>query len=401
MIFKYKAVKDGKIIEKKIEGSSIDSVTEYLQKNNYIVISIEKLNTQTSGFFSFLNNRVTFNDIVDFTRQVAIMLNAGLSIVDSLDILKKQYSKPVLRKLINNIDSEIKGGNSFSSALKKQKNIFSNLYIALVRSGETSGKLGDILLKLADNLEKERDFKSKIKGALIYPAIVLIGMVIVIFIMITFVMPKLLNLYKDFNISLPVTTQILIFISDFMVKFWPLIIGSTIAGLYFFKKYYLNTYIGKKSLDKLFLKLPVFGKIISMSALVNSTRTLSILIGAGVSILEALNIATDTSENILFKESFKNIYKKIEKGQSLGESLEEEEIFPPILVQMATVGEQTGNLDDTLMRISKYFESESEIAVKSATTLIEPAILVILGLGVGFLVMSVITPIYNLTSSFK
>ncbi|MCX7956058.1 MAG: type II secretion system F family protein [Patescibacteria group bacterium] len=399
MFFKYKAIKNGVVFEKKIEANSIKSVVEYLQKNDYIPISIDEIKNKNS-ILDLISNRISFNDIVDFTRQMAIMLNAGLTIVESLEILKKQMMKPEMQKMINKIDNEIKSGNSLSSALKKYNNHFSNLYIALVRSGEASGKLNEILLKLADNLEKEREFKNKLKGALIYPVVILIAMFIVMFIMITFVIPKLLNLYKDFNVALPLTTQILIMISDFMVKFWPLIIIFIVIGFYSFKKY-SQTEKGKKTIDQILLKLPILGKVISISSLVNSTRTLAVLTGAGVSILDSLNIVIDTSENIIFKESFKNIYQKVEKGQSLGLSLEQEEVFPPILVQMTTVGEQTGNLDDTLMRLSKYFESESEIAIKSMTTLIEPAILVILGFGVGFLVMSVITPIYNLTSSFK
>ncbi len=400
MLFKYRAVKDNQIFEKKIEANSIDAVVDYLQRNNYIPISIEPIKIKQSSFLNFFNNKLNFNDIVDFTRQIAIMLNAGLTIIDSLEILKKQTLKPAMQKIIIDIDNEIKAGNSFSSALKKYNKNFSNLYIALVKSGEASGKLGEILLKLADNLEKEREFKSKLKGALIYPVVILIAMIIVMFIMVTFVIPKLLGLYKDFNVTLPWTTQLLISISDFMVRFWPLMISLCFVSFYFIKKY-LETEIGKKNFDQFLLKLPIFGNIIKISSLVNSTRTLAILIGAGVSILDSLNIVIDTSDNLIFKKAFKNIYQKVEKGQSLGVSLEQEEVFPPILVQMTVVGEQTGNLDDTLMRLSKYFESESEIAIKSMTTLIEPMILVILGLGVGFLVMSVITPIYNLTSSFK
>ncbi|GIW64931.1 MAG: type II secretion system protein F [Patescibacteria group bacterium] len=400
MLFKYRAAKDNQIVEKKIEANSIDAVVDYLQRNNYIPISIEPIKIKQNIFLNFFNNNVNFNDIVDFTRQIAIMLNAGLTIIDSLEILKKQTLKPAMQKIIIDIDNEIKAGNSFSFALKKYNKNFSNLYIALVKSGEASGKLDEILLKLADNLEKEREFKSKLKGALIYPVVILIAMIIVMFIMVTFVIPKLLDLYKDFNVTLPWTTQFLILVSDFMVKFWPLMIVLCFVGFYFIKKY-LKTEIGKRNFDQFLLKLPVFGNIIKISSLVNSTRTLAILIGAGVSILDSLNIVIDTSDNLIFKKAFKNIYNKVEKGQSLGISFEQEEVFPPILVQMTMVGEQTGNLDDTLMRLSKYFESESEIAIKSMTTLIEPMILVILGLGVGFLVMSVITPIYNLTSSFK
>ena len=400
MFFQYKALKDGKTIVKKIEATSSDAVIDYLQKNGYFPVSVEKVQKLNLSFLDTLTQQVNFNDIVNFTRQVAIMLNAGLTLIDSLEILKKQTTKLPLRKMIEAIDEKIKGGSSFSVALKDYKNNFSNLYISLVRSGEASGKLGEILLRLADNLEKEREFKSKLKGALVYPMIVVIGMFVVMFIMVTFVLPKLLGLYKDFNVELPLSTKILIGISNFSTKFWPLVLVLIVVGFYFAKKY-LATKAGKKSFDQFLLKLPVFGHIISISALVESTRTLAILIAAGISILEALSIVVDSTDNSVFQQAFLTVSQKVEKGQSMGMALEQEGIFPPILVQMSLVGEQTGNLDDTLFRLSKYFEMESEMAVKAMTTLIEPLILVFLGVGVGFLVMSVITPIYNLTSSFK
>lgn len=400
MLFHYKALKGTKMVTKKIEADSEKNVIEFLRTNGYFPIEVKEARSGDISLFSGIFNKPSFSDIVDFTRQVAIMLNAGLTIVDSLDILKKQVTKPALRKIIIAIDNDIKGGSSFSTALLKYRGIFSNLYIALVKSGEASGKLSDILLKLSDNLEKEREFKGKLKGAMIYPVIVLTAMFGVMFVMVTFVVPKLLNLYKDFNVTLPLTTQILIMISSFSAKFWPLIIGGVFFGITAFRKY-AQTKAGKHSIDSFILKLPVMSNVVKISSLVDATRTLSILIGSGVSILEALEIVIETTDNVIFQDSFVAIKKKVEKGQSLGNSLQQEEIFPPILVQMALVGEQTGHLDDTLMRMSRYFESESEIAIKAVTTLIEPAILIFLGLGVGFLVISVITPIYNLTSSFK
>jgi len=400
MYFQYKALKNGEISVKKIEAASSAAVVDYLQKNGYFPISVEKVKELNLGLFTTLTQQLNFNDIVNFTRQVAIMLNAGLTLIDCLEILKKQTTKITLRKMIESIDAKIKGGSSFSVALKDYKKNFSNLYIALVKSGEASGKLGEILLRLADNLEKEREFKSKLKGALVYPVIIVLGMFIVMFIMITFVLPKLLGLYKDFNVELPLSTKILIAVSSFSTKFWPIVLALGIAAFFFIKNY-LSTKAGKKAFDKFSLKLPVFGNIISISALVESTRTLAILIGAGISILDALSIVVDSTDNSVFQQAFLTVSHKVEKGQSMGIAFEQEEIFPPILVQMSQVGEQTGNLDDTLLRLSKYFEMESEMATKTMTTLIEPMILVILGVGVGFLVMSVITPIYNLTNSFK
>jgi type IV pilus assembly protein PilC len=400
MLFQYKALKNGAIVEKKIDASSQEVVIDYLQKNDYFPISVKEINDKKINILDSLTNKVDFNDIVDFTRQVALMLNAGLTLIDSLEILKKQTNKIILKKMIEEISIKIKGGSSFSVALLDYKNIFSKLYISLVKSGEASGKLGEILLRLADNLEKEREFKSKLKGALVYPAIVIIGMFVVMFIMVTFVLPKLLGLYKDFNVELPFSTKILIAISNFSTQFWPLILVIIFVASYFIKKY-LATKAGKNNFDQFTLKLPVFGKIIAVSALVESTRTLAILIASGISILDALSIVVDATENAVYQQAFLTVSHKVEKGLSMGTAFEQEEIFPPILVQMTQVGEQTGKLDDTLFRLSKYFEMQSEMATKTMTTLIEPAILVVLGVGVGFLVMSVITPIYNLTNSFK
>jgi len=400
MFFQYKALKGTKSVENKIEAANSAAVIDYLQKNDYFPVWVKEVKEESPSFLSSFTDKVNFNDVVDFTRQVAIMLNAGLTLIDALGILKKQITKVSLRKLINDIDAKIRAGESFSSTLKRYPDNFSNLYIALVRSGEASGKLGEILLRLADNLEKEREFKSKLKGALIYPIIVVVGMLAVMFVMVTFVVPKLLNLYKDFNIQLPWTTLLLITVSNFSTRFWPLIMVGGVVGWFFLKKY-LKSKSGKEYFDRLVLKLPVFGNVIKISSMVDVTRTLSILISAGVSILDALSIIVDTTGNEVYKKAFTSVSTNVEKGQSLGMALEQEGIFPPILVQMSQVGEQTGNLDDTLMRLSKYFEMESEISTKAMTTLIEPIILLVLGFGVGFLVMSVITPIYNLTSSFK
>lgn len=398
-MYLFKALKDDVVVKQKIESNSELDVIDYLKRNGYIPISIQEIKPLFPELIT-LFDRIGFGDIVDFTRQLAIMLNAGLTLIDSFSILQKQITKPSLLLMVKKIYKEVLGGNSFSKALQKYPSHFSNLYISLVRSGEASGKLSEILLRLADNLEKQREFQSKIKSALIYPIIVIIGMIGVMFVMVTFVVPKLLNLYKDFNVTLPLSTQILIVISNFSTRFWPLIF-LLIFGLIVLIKRYLNTKVGKETFDSFTLKIPVFGKIISISALVDTTRTLSILIGSGVSILESLNIVIDTSSNIIFQNAFKHIYKQVEKGVSLGAAFENQKLFPPILIQMTTVGEQTGHLDDTLLRISKYFEMESEMAVKTMTTLIEPLILVFLGLGVGFLVLAVITPIYNLTSSIK
>jgi len=399
MLFCYRAFRNNKIISKTVEAENEKTVAFNLKRQGFFLIEIKPKENLIESNLAFFFNRVSFTDIVDLTRQLAIMLNAGLTLVDSFDILKKQVSKKGLSELVNNIEKEIKEGDSFSMVLKKYPQFFSNLYISLVKSGEASGKLSDILLKLAQNLEKQREFQGKIKGAMIYPMILILGMVGVMFVMVTFVIPKLLNLYKDFNLSLPLTTQILMAASSFSAKYWPIIIAFFI-GLYILVKRFLRSNQGKLFSDSTVLKLPAISNVVKISSLVDATRTLSILIGSGVSILESLEIIIETTNNVIYQKAFRNVYKEVERGVSLGSAMLQEQIFPPILVQMVIVGEQTGKLDETLGRISHYFEMESDLAVKTMTSLIEPSILVVLGAAVGILVMSVITPIYQLTSSF-
>lgn len=400
MQFKYTAIKNGQIESKILTAASQKDAVDFLKSKDYFIINVASSggggNSSLEQYFS----RVTFNDIVDLTRQLAIMLNAGLTIVESLVILRKQITKESLRKVIIDIESQIKGGSSFSAVLKQYPQYFPNLYIALVKSGEASGKLAEILLRLSDNLEKQRQFRGKLKGALIYPAIIVAVMIGVMFIMITFVVPKLLELYANFQIELPLSTKILITVSNFSASYWPFIV-LLVGGIVVLLRRYVSTKAGKYAKDSFMFKLPSVKHVIKMSALVDSTRTLAILVGAGVSILEALNIVIETTDNEVYKECFVRVYSKVEKGRSLGDAFGDESMFPPILTQMAIVGENTGHLDDTLSRLSKYFEFESELAIKTMTTLIEPIILVILGVSVGGLVFSIITPIYNLTSSLK
>src|SRR3989344_6691352 len=246
MKFKYRVLSDGKIINGKSDADNQQKLVDALVSKHLTVLSVIEDKPSFLASLQGSHTKVTFNDMVDFTRKIAMMLNAGLTIIDSLEILKKQTKKPSILALIIEIDQDIRAGGSLSSSLSKHKETFNNLYIALIKAGEASGKLDEILLKLADNLDKERTFKGKIRGALVYPALVVFAMFIVMFVMVTFVIPQLLNLYKDFNIDLPITTVILMAVSSFFQKTWPLLIVGAI-GLSFLFKRYLATKTGKKS----------------------------------------------------------------------------------------------------------------------------------------------------------
>lgn len=402
MKFSYKALQNNTIQKGHIHASSVEEVARSLRAHNMTIIDIKIKNDALSQLVQSTLYRISFNDVVNFTRQTAIMLNAGLTLINSLDILKKQINnKPALLKMVTQMDDDIRAGINFSQSLKKHSRHFGSMYVALVKAGEASGKLDDILLRLADNLEKKRILIGKVKGALIYPAILTLGMLGIMVVMITFVVPKLLEIYENFEAGqLPAMTKVLIVISNIFVHFWPFLIIGVVACIIAFQTF-ARTKKGKTMIDRIILKIPVVGNVISISSLVDVTRTFSILIGSGVSILEAVTIVKETSGNNVYQAAFSHVYKKIEKGESLCTALEREGIFPPILVQMASVGEESGHLDETMMRISRYFEIQSEEAIKTMTTLIEPVILVILGVGVGFIVMAVITPIYSLTQTIQ
>ncbi|MBI2641260.1 type II secretion system F family protein [Candidatus Roizmanbacteria bacterium] len=400
MLFSYRALKNNKVVVRQIEAESQSAVLKFLKSNDYFPIHIKKVSSFSLPFLDNFFQRLSSHDISNFTQQLAMMLNAGLTLTESLSIFKKQVTNPAMLKLITSLDEQIRGGSSFSNILGKYPHYFSNMYIALVKSGEASGKLSDMLLKLAENLEKQRVLKSKLRNSLIYPAFIVLAMAVTMAIMITFVIPKLLEVYKDLEVELPFSTKLLMVVSSFMTNYWVIVLGALVFLIVFVGKL-LKTEKWRKRLDTLLIKLPIIGNVIKMTTLVDSTRTLSILISSGVSLIDSLNIISEITDNSVYQKSFTNVRKQVIKGVSLGNALNQEAIFPPILVEMTVVGEKTGQLDQTLMRISNYFEIESDLALKALTSMIEPLILVSLAIGVGFLVFAVITPIYNLTSSFQ
>lgn len=382
----------------KIISTSIRSVAESLRKKGLIIISITPKTSSVNDFFNKLLNRVSFTDLVLITRQLATMVGAGLVLSETIDILEEQQDNKLLKKALLEISQDIKGGLTLALALSKHPDIFPKLYVNLVKSGEASGKLDEVLIQMADSLEKEREFKAKIKGAMVYPMVVLGMMVVVIIIMMVFVIPKLITLYTQSTIELPLPTKILIFTSNMFVNFWWLLL-AVIAALVFAIKRWNSTQEGNYFLGELVLKIPIIGKLVSNVTLTNFNRTFGLLVTAGIPLLEAIGIVTDLMDNPVFKKSLKAAYTGVERGLPFS-SLLTAKIFPRIVGQMVRVGEETGKIDEVFLKLADYFESESDHLVKNLTVAIEPIILVILGIGVAFLVISIILPIYQLTTSF-
>lgn len=399
MEFIYKA-KDAQGISHSgdIQAPDIRTSAQILRKKGLIVISVNPKTPPVGRFFDKIFNRVGFGELVIITRQLATMISAGLVLSEAIDILEEQQTNKTLAKALNEISQDIKGGFTLAQALSRHSDIFPKLYINLIKSGEASGRLDTVLKQMADGLEKDREFRAKVRGAMIYPFVVLTMMVIVILIMMVFVIPKLVGLYQQSNIELPLPTKILIFTSDMFVNYWwggiILIVSATVA-IHRWSK----TQEGDRFLARLILKTPIVGKIITNVTLTNFNRTFGLLTSAGIPLLDSIAIVEDLTNNYIFKKALKDAYSGVEKGLPLS-SLLTVSVFPKIVSQMVRVGEETGKIDEIFFKLADYFEQESDHLLKNLTVAIEPIVLIILGIGVGFLVISIILPIYKLTTSF-
>lgn len=401
MRFSYLAHDDkGASLKGFMDAGDKHQVTNLLFEQKLTPISIEEVH-QGLNINAWLDKikGVSLDEISTFTRQLATMLNAGLPLTDALNLLKLQSSSTVFTATISQILDDVSAGLSLSVAMQKHPKVFSKVYVALIKAGESAGVMETVLNRLAENLEKSRDFQSKVKGALIYPAIIFVGMVGVMILMMVVVVPKLTGLYKEFNAELPLPTKILMGMSDFMVNFWPLTLILVVGG-FFAAKSFFATPRGRRLWDEHIYSFPVVGNMLREIMLTELTRTLSLLTGSGVSIVEGLNVVAEATGNVIAEEELRKIIKKVEKGFPLSVSFSESPSFLPIIGQMIAVGEETGKLDEVLSKLSKYFENSSEAGVKGLTTAIEPLIIILLGAGVGFLIFTVVMPIYNLTNQF-
>jgi len=379
-----------------IEAANEKAAATVLHEKGFTVIRVQAKKQGPS--LPFIGG-ISIGVLSQFTRQLATMITSGLPLTDSLVVLQKQTENEKMRKVITAITEDIQGGNSFSSALAKHGDVFSLAYISVVRAGEASGTLDKVLAKLADTLEKDREFQGKVKGALIYPTIIIVAMLFVGAIILIFVIPKLSEVYKGMNITLPLPTLILIAISNFLVHFWWLITILAFIGWVFLRRY-RKTPEGAVAIDKILLKVPVMGKLNRDTSLTTLTRTLGSLVGAGVPILEALKIAGETASNATHRLAVSRAATTVEKGATLSKALGGDETFPPIIPQMISVGEETGKMDEVLDKVSHFFELEVEQEVNTLTSALEPIIMIILGIMVGLLMISIILPIYSITKAF-
>ena len=354
---------------------------------------------QSVSLIDRLRGHVSGKQIVGFTRQLATMVSAGLPLSQALETLESQCENETLRKALSDILRDVEGGSPFSVSLAKHDLIFSKVYINLVKVGEASGKLDSVLLNLAEAVERSYEFKAKVRGAMIYPVMIMVVMLAVFAFMFIFVVPQLAEIYKSFDAELPIQTKFVITISELVTKKgWLFVLISLTAQVSFFQ--FKKTQTGRHGLARLALAFPILGKLHKNIEITEFTRTLGLLVQSGVPILQSLEISTDSMSNSIYIEGVRNATKQVERGVSISVALSNTTEFPPMLTQMISVGEHTGKLDEVLKKLSEFLQRETDSSVANLTTALEPMILLILGAMVGFLVMSIVMPIYNLTSGF-
>lgn len=401
MLIEYKAVTpQGKKIQGLIEAKDVAEASGYLRARKFFPVVIRQKTQMDIAKFLPILGKVTRSDIVLFTRQLSSMLSSGLTLLRCLQILKEQMENRAMVAVITSIISDIEDGKSFSAAIGAHPKVFSHIYISLVKASEVAGVLDKSLSRLADTLEKQQKLSSSVKAALFYPAIVVTLMVVVMVLMLIFVIPQLAVLYKSLNVALPLPTQIIIGLSNIVIVGWPFLIGFIVIGGYVFRRWH-KTENGKLIVDAIILRMPIFGKLVKETILAEFSRTMSILIASGSLVVDSLMQTSEITGNIYYKQAISDVAKRVERGISVGDSLGAYTLFPSILVQLVHIGEETGKLDETLLKASEYFDNEVSQVVKTLTTAMEPAIMIILGIGVGFLVLSVILPIYSLTSAIQ
>lgn len=346
------------------------------------------------------SNKVKAKELVVFTRQFATMISAGVPILRALSTLKEQSDSPALKTALDQIASDVEGGMSLTEALSRHPKIFSDIYINMVKAGEEGGILDEILNRLAFQVEKDNSIKTKFKGAMIYPAVVSIVAVIAVIFLMVGVIPKLTAILVENGGELPPQTRLVIAISDTLLTKWPIIIGVIVAGLVAFRQW-VKTAKGRRQFHRLLLKLPIFGKITLKVNVARFARTFSSLLGAGVSVNESLETTAGALSNVVIKDALLNASKKIRNGNAVAESLAETKVLPGIIIQMTAVGEETGQLDSVLNKVATFYEEEVDTVIDSLASIIEPILIVGLGVVVGFIVASVLGPITALQGSIQ
>jgi type IV pilus assembly protein PilC len=398
--FKYSARDTkGKVIEGEIEAKDVQAVTDILHEKGLIVVSVkegmgidlERLNEINIG-------GVPMKDKVVFMRQMATMVGAGLPLTRSLEIMVQQASNPLFKRVLKNVLDSIQSGKTLADSFRAEEDVFDDITINLIEAGEESGNLEIILEKLAIELEEKNDLSSKIKSALIYPAIILVVIIGVVLLMMFVLVPAMSDIYSDFDAELPFATTLLMNMSSFFINYWWAVL-TVLLVLGIGIKYYLDTPKGKRNFDKIVLKIPVLGKIITKMQISQFTRILSLLLGSGLPIIKAIELTAQSLSNEMFRDTLMEAKDEVEKGGPLAIPIARSEYYPLLVSSMIAVGEETGEMDIVLQKVSEYYKDEVDAATSNLSTILEPFFLILMGGAIGFIAMAVYMPMFELSSA--
>ncbi len=374
-----------------LELPTVDAVREHLRKNRMMVVRVrEQVKKKRAA-------RVPTRDVVVFTRQFATMINAGLPLVQSLDILAQQTENKALATVTRQVLYDVESGNTLADALDKHRNAFSQLYVNMVAAGEAGGILDTILLRLATFLEKNDAIVRKVKGAMIYPAVIFGVAVIAVVVLLLFVIPTFQQMFEEAGVPLPAPTRLVIWLSDILQNYWWAMILGAVAFAFLIRQYY-QTSQGKLAIDRLLLRTPVLGDLLRKSAVSRFTRTLGTLLSSGVSILDGLEITARTAGNRVIHDAVMESRGSIAGGETVAGPLEKSGVFPPMVTSMIAVGEATGGLDEMLTKIADFYDEEVDAAVAALLSLMEPIMIVVLGVVVGGMIVSMYLPIFDMVN---
>ncbi|PIS07837.1 hypothetical protein COT78_01200 [Candidatus Berkelbacteria bacterium CG10_big_fil_rev_8_21_14_0_10_43_13] len=397
--FFYKAKNNqGEIVTGTVRAANQPEAEKILVAHNLIATEIIQEKTKTTlGFFT---KKVSAKDKAVFSRQLATMLSAGLSLTKGINILIKQAKNEQLKKVFTDIYRDLEEGFSFSASLAKHPEVFDRVYVSVVSSGESTGRLDAVLTELADEVENDNAFINKVKGSLYYPVFIFFVLIIAGILLMIFVVPKLQSIFDSAGENLPFATRLLIGVSGFIIGWWWILL-ILIVGVVVFLRYWMQTDAGRFFFDKLRIKTPGLKVIFEGVAMYRFTRVLAMLISSGVPLLDALKIGSAVVDNVVYEEAVTEVVHQVEKGVSLSTQLLKDDIFPPLIGNMVAVGEETGELDKVLVKVSKYYEESTSDLTKAISTIVEPAVLVLVGLAVAFMVFAIYLPLYNMSSVVK
>ncbi|HEU5217885.1 MAG TPA: type II secretion system F family protein [Gemmatimonadales bacterium] len=399
-MFEYTAknATSGQILKGTLNVPTKEEVIAFIRKNRMILVSTRVAPAQVR--LPSLRKGVSTRDVVIFTRQFATMINAGLPLVQSLSILAQQTENKTLKEVTKAVVYDVEAGNTLADALRKHPKAFPELYVNMVAAGEAGGILDTILLRLATFLEKNDALVRKVKGAMVYPAVIISVAVIAVAVLLIFVIPTFSSMFASVNMTLPLPTRVVIGASHVLLRYWWLIIGVLVAGLFALRTYY-GTSNGKRTIDGALLRAPVLGDLLRKSAVSRFTRTLGTLISSGVSILDGLEITAKTAGNRVIHDAIMSSRQSIAGGETIAGPLLASGVFPPMVISMISVGEQTGGLDEMLAKIADFYDAEVDVAVSALLSLMEPIMIVVLGVIVGGMVVAMYLPIFDMVNAVQ